>query len=703
MKLTNEDALKLYEVSTKELPRITPQNVKINKAVDVFVEKYVGNDQDVDLHIYHMMFKNLISRKPRHPTMSWNESIFHETINLGGRPISCLGDGPSPKKSRTILSDAVRFIENFACNQNVSKEEALDMISAECERVWKKKSTKPEAALPLIDATALIYNVNLSCNQYQMLRSICYPHGLIFPTRNTIDSMKTTLHPQILSCELKASVDFEMLLADTAKSLISLHFQNTPHDQDDICLTGKFGVDGSGSHKIRQQLINIEKANDETPHLNPEQLNTIILNCYVPLSLTAGTHTVWENPLPNSTIYARPVSITRAKEERTVLEKELVPIFDVIKRSPCIPVGNLHVTCKTECSMMDGKMVGIVQGDTGAFCHLCTASRTDCNDDLHILNGFDIDRDYQTCMQSWQDMLNSDVKLQSSERKGQCHEPIIQSNLFCCSILHYKLRSLDFVQKILYHLVAGQKLWPEKKGDKDLASAKQKCIDHIRLSTGLLIDTPTGIAGNTNSGPMADRFFSCSARDDICSVIEDEEDRANFKILLSKLNILTHITQRNAKEIIDCSQVKALGIDIMHHIKTCFLDEKGNSWVMITPSIHQLCAHTWQLFDMNGGKSIGRWSENPLESWNKSIRSFQSGPAARARQNSMKNNLHDILKRMLIRSHPSIAAKYPRSTCSICGEIGHTARSSRHKLSSVPSQEDAIIASFYINDVHNTP
>ena len=50
-------------------------------------------------------------------------------------------------------------------------------------------------------------------------------------------------------------------------------------------------------------------------------------------------------------------------------------------------------------------------------------------------------------------------------------------------------------------------MWSEKKGDKDLASAKQKCIDHIRLSTGLLIDTPTGIAGNTNSGPMADRFF----------------------------------------------------------------------------------------------------------------------------------------------------------------------------------------------------
>ena len=149
--------------------------------------------------------------------------------------------------------------------------------------------------------------------------------------------------------------------------------------------------------------------------------------------------------------------------------------------------------------------------------------------------------------------------------------------------------------------------------------------------------------------------------------------------------------------------MKTLGIDIMHHIKTSFLDEKGDSWIMITPSIHQLCAHTWQLFDMNRGKAITRWSENPLESWNKSIRSFQSGPAARARQNSMRNNLHDIFRGMLIRSHPYIAAKYPRSTCSICGEIGHTARSSRHKVSTVPSQEDAIIASFYVNATHDTP
>ena len=699
MKLTNGEAFCLYQDCIKELPRNTPQNVKINKTVDIFIQKYVGRDC-IDVNGYRMKFTNLILRKPRHPTVSWNETLFYETVNPGGRPVSCLGDGPCSKKSRTILGDAVKFIEDFAYDQNVSKEDALELIYNECNRVWKTKSIKPEATLPVDDATALIYNANFSTNQYQMLRSICLPHGLVFPTRNTIDFMKQTLHPPIFSCELKASVDFEMLLADTAKSLISLNFENISNDQADFCLTGKFGVDGSGSHKIRHQLINPEKADDETPHLDPEQLNTIILNCYVPLSLTVGRQTVWENPQPNSTIYARPVSLTRAKEEQSVLRKELVPIFDVIKRSPCIPVNDMYqVTCKTECSMIDGKMVGLIQGDTGAFCHLCTASRSDCNNDLQICNGFDINKEYETCLKSWLDIVNSEAKLQSSERKGQCHEPIIQSNLFCCSILHFKLRSLDFAQKILYHLVAGQKFWSEKKKDgtaKDLASAKKKCIEHIKISTGMLIDTPTGIAGNTNSGPMADRFFASDVREEICSLIEDREDSDNFKLLLSKLNIMIHITQKHTKEIIDFSQVKTLGIDVMHHIKTSFLDEKGNSWVMITPSIHQLCAHTWQLFAMNGGKAISMWSENPLESWNKSIRSFQSGPAARARQNSMKNNLHDIFRRMLIRSHPSIAAKYPRPSCSICGEMGHTARSFRHKLSSVPTHEDSIIASLYI-------
>ena len=46
----------------------------------------------------------------------------------------------------------------------------------------------------------------------------------------------------------------------------------------------------------------------------------------------------------------------------------------------------------TELSMMDGKMIDLIQGDSGAFCHYCYATRADANDILKIQNGFKIEK-----------------------------------------------------------------------------------------------------------------------------------------------------------------------------------------------------------------------------------------------------------------------------------------------------------------------
>ena len=94
---------------------------------------------------------------------------------------------------------------------------------------------------------------------------------------------------------------------------------------------------------------------------------------------------------------------------------------------------------------------------------------------------------------------------------------------------------------------------------------------------------------------------------------------------------------------------------------------------MIIPSVHQVCAHAGELFEINAGKSISVWSEIPVESWNKYVRAYQSGVSARARQSSIKNNLKDVITRMLIESHPKVASLKPHSSCSKYGEIGHTA------------------------------
>ena len=152
----------------------------------------------------------------------------------------------------------------------------------------------------------------------------------------------------------------------------------------------------------------------------------------------------------------------------------------------------------------------------------------------------------------------------------------------------------------------------------------------------------------------------------------------------------------NDTERVDIHAIKDLGIELMTYLRSGFLNESEDPWIMIIPSVHQMCAHGLELFQLNDGLYIAKWSENPIESCNKHVRSFQSGTAARARQLSVKENIHNIFRRMLIMSHPFVAKKRPRPICSICGEIGHTARSLRHKILNVPTAEEDRFNSLYV-------
>ena len=126
-------------------------------------------------------------------------------------------------------------------------------------------------------------------------------------------------------------------------------------------------------------------------------------------------------------------------------------------------------------------MVSILQGDSGAFCHLCTTNRTEANDVQNISNGFMINKDYESCKEAWEKLQRGEISYSSKERQGQCHESVVKADLHFFSILHFKLRSLDFAEKVMYHLVSGQKFWNESGNYvlKFLADAKQQCIDQI--------------------------------------------------------------------------------------------------------------------------------------------------------------------------------------------------------------------------------
>ena len=59
---------------------------------------------------------------------------------------------------------------------------------------------------------------------------------------------------------------------------------------------------------------------------------------------------------------------------------------------------------------------------------------------------------------------------------------------------------------------------------------KEKVIKEIKASSGLFLDTVTDSWGNTNAGPVADRFFGPKDRDNICSATKKTDQHEDYKM-----------------------------------------------------------------------------------------------------------------------------------------------------------------------------
>ena len=156
-----------------------------------------------------------------------------------------------------------------------------------------------------------------------------------------------------------------------------------------------------------------------------------------------------------------------------------------------------------------------------------------------------------------------------------------------------------------------------------------------------------------------------------------------------------------SKQKPDIPKVNALGIRLMQHIRTGFVDHCGRSWVPVINSVHELVAHSWQVMqvldDQQSPLLLGDYTEQNQEAWNKYVNAFKSGPSSRARQTSIIDNTQDIFQRMLIMSHPEIASiKKRQKSCTKCGKLGHTARSIKFHCENVYNEEATAIQAMFL-------
>ena len=258
----------------------------------------------------------------------------------------------------------------------------MELINERCNTKWNKIEKK-KSDIPIPTACALIYNINWSVRQYQELRLALINHSFNLPPRNNIDLFKMNILLKSIAVEsTKTYCDLSEPILQTTGSF--LENSNNNVENAILSLESKFGLDGSGSHARRHQLMQGDI----------EDCNNYIGAFWSPLILKMDNEVVWENPLPNSILYCRPVCLIREKENKESIFKHFKLIIDTavnIERNGLLleyAGSSIPLNINIEISMVDGKMVDILQGDSGSFCHYCYVSRQEANDLTCILQGF---------------------------------------------------------------------------------------------------------------------------------------------------------------------------------------------------------------------------------------------------------------------------------------------------------------------------
>ena len=117
--------------------------------------------------------------------------------------------------------------------------------------------------------------------------------------------------------------------------------------------------------------------------------------------------------------------------------------------------------------------------------------------------------------------------------------------------------------------------------------------------------------------------------------------------------------------------------------------ENKNRWINISPTLHALLAHAWELIAANEDKGLGAYTESGLEHNNKFLRFYRQ---FLSRKNNHYSNLSDCLTRLWLQSDPGIRAAAPLVRCSRCAQANFTVSCplKRHASQWVLTHDDSI-------------
>ena len=126
------------------------------------------------------------------------------------------------------------------------------------------------------------------------------------------------------------------------------------------------------------------------------------------------------------------------------------------------------------------------------------------------------------------------------------------------------------------------------------------------------------------------KFSSDTSRAFFVSLVEEGEREALDTVLLGLCATVKVINSQ--KRSVNVEKLRELTLKVYLALVN------GFPWAVVSPSVHRILAHSWEVVELNGGYGLGDQSEEGLEALNKLIRQMR---ARGARKDSTVNNFRD--------------------------------------------------------------
>ena len=139
------------------------------------------------------------------------------------------------------------------------------------------------------------------------------------------------------------------------------------------------------------------------------------------------------------------------------------------------------------------------------------------------------------------------------------------------------------------------------------------------------------------------KFSSDSSRAFYVSLVE-ENQKEDFNHILFGLCATVKVIN-SQKRRVNTEKLRELILEVYLKIVQCF------PWAVISPSVHRILAHSWEVIELNKGFGLGDLSEEGLEALNKLIREMR---VHGSRKDSTVNNFSDTYNHLWDRSRPTI-------------------------------------------------